>query len=62
MPCEANMTAETRCAILDAVAAEVRKRLDVCPVLLAVQVLSSVVAVGLTQADIDEAFRRAEAS
>lgn len=56
------MTAETRCAILDAVAAEVRKRLDVCPVLLAVQVLSSVVAVGLTQADIDEAFRRAEAS
>jgi hypothetical protein len=56
------MTAETRSAILDAVAAEVRKRRDVCPTLCAVQVLLASNACGLTQADIDEAFRRAEAS
>ena len=54
------MTPETRSAFLDALAIEVRKRREQCPILLAVQVLSAVVALDLTQADVDEAFERAE--
>ena len=40
--------------------AEIRKRRVRCPILLSVQVLSAVVATGMTQADVDEAFRRAD--
>lgn len=54
------MTLETRSAFIDALAAEVRKRREQCPILLAVQVLSASVAIEFTQAEIDEAFRRAE--
>ena len=54
------MTQETRSALLDALAVEIRKRPEQSPLLLAVQVLSASVALDLTQADVDEAFGRAE--
>lgn len=50
----------TRNEKIDLLAAEIRKRRDKCPILLSVQVLSAVVATGMMQADIDEAFRRAD--
>ena len=55
-----HVTLETRSAFIDALADEVRKRREQCPILLAVQVLSAANAVGLSQAEIDEAFRRAD--
>lgn len=50
----------TRDEEIDLLAAEIRKRRSWCPILLSVQVLSAVVATHMTQADVDEAFRRAE--
>jgi hypothetical protein len=50
----------TRDEEIDTLATEIRKRRDVCPILLSVQVLSAVVATGMAQADVDEAFRRAD--
>jgi hypothetical protein len=50
----------TRDEEIEVLAAEIRKRRDRCPILLSVQVLSAVVATGMTQADVDEAFRRAD--
>ena len=50
----------TREEEIDVLAAEVRKRQDGCIVLLAVQVLSAVVATNMSQDDVNEAFRRAE--
>lgn len=50
----------TRNEEIEVLAAEIRKRRKQCPILLAVQVLSAVVATGMTQADVDEAFRRAD--
>ena len=49
----------TRDDEINVLAAEIRKRREGCPVLLAVQVLSVVVATGMSQEDVDEAFRRA---
>ena len=54
------MTLETRSAFIDALADEVRKRRKQCPILLAVQVLSAANAVGFSQAEVDEAFKRAD--
>lgn len=54
------MTPETRSAYMDALADEIRKKRDVCPILCALQVLSAVVALGFTQEEIDEATRRSE--
>jgi hypothetical protein len=51
----------SRDATIDVLAAEIRKRREQCPVLLALQVMSAVVAAGLSQDDVDEAFRRADA-
>jgi hypothetical protein len=48
--------------VITMLAAEVRKRRDGCPILLAVQVMSAVVATGMTQDDVDEAFRLADLS
>lgn len=50
----------TRDEEIEVLAAEIRKRRDRCPILLSVQVLSAVVATGMSQADVDEAFRRAD--
>jgi hypothetical protein len=50
----------TRDEEIDILAVEIRKRRNRCPILLSVQVLSAVVATGMTQADVDEAFRRAD--
>jgi hypothetical protein len=50
----------TRDEEIDILAAEIRKRRDHCPILLSVQVLSAVVATDMTQADVDEAFWRAD--
>ena len=55
-----SMTLETRSAFIDALADEVRKRRKQCPILLAVQVLSAANAVGFSQAEVDEAFKRAD--
>lgn len=46
---------------INVLVAEIKKRRNGCPILLSVQVLSAVVATNMTQDDIDEAFRRAEA-
>ena len=43
-----SMTLETRSAFIDALADEVRKRREQCPILLAVQVLSAANAVGFS--------------
>jgi hypothetical protein len=40
---------------------DIRKRREQCPILLAVQVLSAANAVGFSQAEVDEAFKRADA-
>lgn len=50
----------TRDDEINVLAAEIRKRRDVCPILLSVQVLSAVVATNMKQEDVDEAFRRAD--
>lgn len=52
----------TRADIIAVLAAEIRKRRDGCPILLAVQVLSAVNACGMTQAEVDEAFELADDS
>jgi hypothetical protein len=51
------LTRDEEIAIL---ATEIRKRRGGCPILLAVQVLSAVVATGMSQADVDEAFKLAD--
>lgn len=50
-----------RDAALDALAEKIARRAGGCPVLLGVELASAAIALALTQADIDEAFRRAEA-
>jgi hypothetical protein len=50
----------TRDDAINVLAAELRKRRNGCPVLLAVQIMSAVVATGMSQEDVDEAFRRAD--
>lgn len=49
----------TRADCIAILADEIRKRRGGCPLLLAVQVLSAVVACDLTQAEVDEAERMA---
>lgn len=50
----------TRDDEINILANEIRKRREQCPILLAVQVMSAVVATGMAQDDVDEAFRRAD--
>jgi len=50
----------TRDDEINILAAEIRKRRKQCPILLSVQVMSAVMATGMTQDDVDEAFRRAD--
>jgi hypothetical protein len=51
------LTRDEEIAVL---ADEIRKRRDGCPILLAVQVLSAVVATDMSQEDVDEAFGLAD--
>jgi hypothetical protein len=51
----------TRDDEINILADEIVKRRKWCPILLAVQVLSAVVATNMSQDDVDEAFRRADA-
>jgi hypothetical protein len=46
--------------VITMLADEIRKRRDGCTLLLAVQVMSAVVATGMSQDDVDEAFRLAD--
>ncbi len=50
----------TRADCIAVLAAEIRKRRDGCPILLAVQVLSAVNACNMTQAEVDAAFELAD--
>jgi uncharacterized protein YoaH (UPF0181 family) len=50
----------TRAEEIAILADEIRKRRDGCPLLLAVQVLSAVVATGMSQGEVDEAFALAD--
>jgi len=52
----------TRDEAIDILAVEIRKRRDGSVLLLAVQTASAVNAVGLSQENVDEAFRRADLS
>ena len=52
--------ATTRADVIAVLAAEIRKRRDGCPILLAVQVLSAVNADNMTQAEVDAAFELAD--
>jgi hypothetical protein len=50
----------TRDEEIDILADEIRKRREGCLLLMSVCVMSSVAATGMTQDDVDEAFRRAD--
>ena len=50
----------TRADIIAVLAAEIRKRRNGCPILLAVQVLSAVNACVITRAEVDAAFELAD--
>ena len=52
----------SRADCIAVLAAEIRKRRDGCPILLAVQVLSAVNACNMTQAEVDAAFELADDS